>query len=406
MTVPTTNPTRLNAVVLGLILALAGSAAAQVVTVDGRRLLVDGVPFTVQGVAGAERMAELKALGGNTARTYGADPDRVLAEAGQAGVKVILGFWLEHPRRGFDYADRGRVDAQLAALRDLVLRHKDHPALLLWGIGNEVESELDDSTMVWPAIEEAAKLVKSLDPKHPTMAVLAETGGDKVRHVMTRAPSIDVLGINSYGDNLLDLPLRVRAQGWTGPLLVTELGALGQWQAPRTPWGAAIEPTSTAKAARLRGYLAALRADTAGQLLFLWGHKQEVTPTWHSLLLPTGEWIEASEVMAAAWGGATPGGNRAPRIVGLDRVDDQALLVAIDPDGDPLAAEWRLLEESTDLRKAGDAETVPPDRSAALRSGGVTGVRIGPLPPGNYRLFVTVRDGRGAAATGNLPFQR
>jgi hypothetical protein len=27
------------------------------------------------------------------------------------------------------------------------------------------------------------------------------------------------------------------------------------------------------------------------------------------------------------------------------------------------------------------------------------------LPPGNYRLFAIVRDGRGAAATANLPFQ-
>ena len=109
----------------------------------------------------------------------------------------------------------------------------------------------------------------------------------------------------------------MRAAGWTGPIVVTELGALGQWQAGRTPWGAAIEPTSTEKAERLKRYLAALKPDTAGQILFFWGQKQEVTPTWHGLLLADGEWLQASEVMAQAWGGRTPGGDHAPRIAAL-----------------------------------------------------------------------------------------
>src|ERR1043165_7940434 len=107
------------------------------------------------------------------------------------------------------------------------------------------------------------------------MAVLGEAGGGKVARLRAEAPSIDVLGVNSYGDGLLTLAPRVRGQGWTGPLLVTEIGALGQWQAPMTPWRAALEPSSTEKAARLRRYLQALEPDTQGQLLFLWGHKQE-----------------------------------------------------------------------------------------------------------------------------------
>src|SRR6185295_14362786 len=90
-----------------------------------------------------------------------------------------------------------------------------------------------------------------------------------------------------------------------------------QWQASRTAWGAQIEPSSTDKAARLRRYLAALQADTAGQVLFLWGHKQEVTPTWHGLLLASGEWVEGVEAMAERWGGTTPGGNHAPRLRAL-----------------------------------------------------------------------------------------
>src|SRR3546814_13645686 len=84
--------------------------------------------------------------------------------------------------------------AQLAALRAFVLRYKDSPALLMWGIGNEVEAELTDNSQVWPAIEEAARLVKSLDPNHPTMAVIADTDPANNRRVKEQAPSINVLG--------------------------------------------------------------------------------------------------------------------------------------------------------------------------------------------------------------------
>ncbi|MBI1181571.1 MAG: glycosyl hydrolase [Alphaproteobacteria bacterium] len=374
------------------------------VRVAGDRLLVDGRPFPVRGVDGTARLDMLKGLGATVVRTYGEPPDAVLDAAQRLGLKVIVGLWLEPPRRGFDYRDPAQVKAQLDRLAAFVRRYRDHPALLMWGVGNEVEAELDDDSAVWPGIGAAARLVRQLDPRHPVMAVLQETGVDKVTKLMRAAPDVDVLGVNSYGDALPSLPARVRAQGWTGPIVVTEMGAVGQWQAPRKPWGAAVEPTSTEKAARLRGYLRSLAGQTAGQILFYWGQKQEVTPTWHSLLLPDGSWTEAAEAMAEAWGGRTPGGDHAPRIGRFDMEAGRAVLEASDPDGDSLSVEWQVMAESTDLGKAGDAESVPRAFPGAILSSDATGARIGGLPGGAYRLFVTVRDGRGVAATANLPF--
>ncbi len=403
------------AVTLLLCLAITvDHAVSAEVSVTNEVILVDGAPFVPRGASGRVRLAELKALGANTVRTYGEESDEVMAEAERLGLKVILGFWLEHPRRGFDYANRTAVEAQLSRLRATVLRYKDSPALLMWGLGNEIEAELTDDSRVWPAIEDAARLVKSLDPRHPTMAVLAETGADKVRKLRSQAASIDVLGINSYGDAIVSVHDRVRAQGWQGPLIITELGAAGQWQTGTAPWGAALEPTSTEKAARLRRYLHESDRHGLGQILFFWGQKQEVTPTFHSLLLPAGEWIEAWEVMAEFWHGTTPGGNRAPRISSLafrganvwsQAAHGTAEVAAHDPDGDAIAIAWQVMAESTDLKKAGDAESVPPDFSSGLRGRDASTVEIPHLAPGNYRLFVTVRDSRGAAATGNLPFQ-
>ena len=406
-------PIRLVLPLLILLLAAALPARADV-RVEGTRLLVDGQPFQAHGVAGWGNLEMLRDLGVTTIRTYGDNGEDVLDEAQRLGLKVILGFWMEHPRRGFDYANPAHTGPQMARLRDFVLAHKDHPALLMWGIGNEVEAELADDSQVWPAIEEAARLVKSLDPDHPTLAVLAETGTDKVAKLKAQAPSIDVLGINSYGESVPSVPTRVRAQGWTGPLILTELGAIGQWQAPKTGWGAAIEPTSTQKATLLEKQLSAIGPDSAGQILFLWGWKQEVTHTWHSLLLPTGEWQQSAEIMAAAWGGRTPGGNRAPRIAALAFANSDVIapgreivarLDASDPDGDSLIVEWEIMEEQQTLLKAGDAEPELRRFPQAIRAAANNAVTLGGLAPGAYRLYVTVRDGKGAAAAGNLPFR-
>ncbi len=406
--------------VLALLLAALALPAHADVSVRGQEFFVDGRLFQARGASGHTRLAELKARGATVVRTYGEESPAVLAEAEKLGLKVIFGFWLEHPRRGFNYNDRAQAERQLAALRATVLKYRNSPALLAWGLGNEVESELADDSVVWPAIGEAARLVKSLDPAHPRMAVLAEAGGGKIAKLMKAAPDIDLLGVNSYGDALLDLPQRVRAQGWNGPLIVTELGAEGQWQAGVKPWGAAVELTSTDKAARLRRYLHELAPKTAGQILFYWGQKQEVTPTWHSLFLPSGEMIEAADVMAEFWAApeANKTLNRAPRIVSLSLESGADSFIAsrpfsarvsgLDPDRDALRVEWHVMAESRDLGKAGDAESVPPEFPSALRNrkggSGDWTVEIAGLSPGAYRLFVVLHDGKGAAATGNLPF--
>lgn len=392
-------------------------ALAGVVSIKGTQIQVDGMPFIANGAAGQTRLGDLKGVGATVVRTFGEDPGPILDAAQRAGLKVIVGFWMGHPRRGFDYANRNAVETQLAALRQMVEHHHSHPALLAWGIGNEVEVGLTpaQSEAVWPAIEEAARLTKMLDPSHPVMAVLADTGTDKVARLRAAAPSVDILGLNAYGDSLHTITGRARAQGWTGPIIVTELGAIGQWQAGTTPWGAPVEPTSTEKADRVRLYLQALKKSQTGAVAFYWGQKQEVTPTWHSLFLPSGEWTETVQVMAQAWDGHPPGGdNKAPRILSLRLPGPASVeqgqplevrLAATDPDGDPLKVQWQVMSETLVKNGAGEPEPIPPSHEQAIRDPSPAGVRIEGLKPGHYRVFVVVHDGRGAAATGNIPFE-
>ena len=119
-----------------------------------------------------------------------------------------------------------------------------------------------------------------------------------------------------YAD-IENLPQRLDDAGWDGPYMVTEWGATGHWEVPKTPWGAPIENNSSVKADLYRSrYETAIAADTTqglGSYVFLWGQKQERTPTWYGLFLPTGEETESVDVMESLWTGEMPD-NQTPRL--------------------------------------------------------------------------------------------
>ncbi|MEM9373597.1 MAG: glycoside hydrolase family 2 TIM barrel-domain containing protein [Planctomycetota bacterium] len=386
---------------------------------DGYQLIRNGSPFFVRGVGGTSRLDMLADFGGNAIRTWDAeDIDELMNEAHRLGIAVQAGIWLEHERHGYDYNDPAIKKTQLDKVRRLVLRYRDHPALLSWGVGNEVElgGSLDTALV---AIEDAARLIKQLDPNHPTVAVVAEIGDDKARRIAAECPSIDIIGVNAYG-GLATVPDRLREQDYEGPYMITEFGPLGHWEGAHTGWGAPIEMTGAEKADFIASnYASAIHAQHPGGCLgsfaFLWGTKQETTETWFGLILPTGEPIETVDRLSAFWTGTLPE-QRAPRVeaLNLDLVDPGAVgpgstirarVTASDPNGDPLSVDWRIIGESTDRKSGGDAEAAPEDVSdPVIEASGMRATLRAPSDPGAYRVLVTVRDGNGRAGTANVPF--
>ena len=338
----------------------------------------------------------------------------VLDEAQRLGLKVVMGLWVEHPRHGFDYADAKAVQAQEAALLDFVTRHRSHPALLAWGVGNEVETGAADPLPLWREIDRLAGRIKRLDPGHPTLMVVADTGMDAFRALAGCCPNVDLLGINVYAGAVFDLPQRLRDAGIAKPVVIAELGPLGQWQAGRKPWGAPVELTSTEKARFFTEALAFLdrQAQIRGVFPFLWGAKQEQTATWHGLLLADGSATAMSDALTAAWG--RPVAAPAPVVRGIGIGADEfapgaeisAGIDAAAHDGSPLTTEWAVFAEATDLRKGGDAEAPPTRIDVRVLHADAATVRfVAPAQPGAYRLFITARDRGGKAATANLPFR-
>jgi hypothetical protein len=412
-----------------------GSSVQLITKADGTfELLRNGEPYFVNGAGtgsgpGLEggSLELLAASGGNSIRTWGieqldvqVDGKPLLDRANELGISVMVGFWVHHARHGFDYGDSQRIEAQRSRLSDAVIKYRDHPALLAWGLGNEMEAfgpgEID--VRIWQELNHLAGIIKNLDPLHPVVTVIADVSAEKITGIKAHYPNLDILGVNSY-NGASTVGMRLRESGWEGPYLLTEYGVSGTWEVPHTSWGAPIEADPSTKALETYSAYTFDRDKNVGQTLgsyvFFWGQKQEATATWFGMFLPTGEKGPRVDAVAYAWSGEWPS-NRAPKLASLDwpfalrRVSpestSQADVDCIDREGDDLTYTWDVRAESSDRKVGGDAEKAPPSFPAAITAGqGTSRVLVrAPRQPGAYRLFVTCKDGVGGATTHNLPF--
>ncbi len=410
--------------VLDFIVSTPVFCQPQKVTVHKRdsayELLRNGKPYFVKGAGGSVYADRIAAYGGNSIRTWGSrDGRKVLDTANKYGLTVLMGLDVARERHGFDYNDTAQVNGQLRKLQGEVIRYKDDPALLAWGIGNELNLQYKNPK-VWDAVNEISKMIHSLDPNHPTCTVLAGINKDLVDHIKTRCPDLDLLSVNTYA-GLATLPKAIRSSGWQGPYMVTEWGPTGHWEGLQTAWNSAIEETSSEKAAVYKSrYEWGVENDLGrclGSYVFLWGQKQERTPTWYGLFTEKGEESEVVDVMQYLWSGKWPV-NKAPHIYslqlnGVNPVSSltvrpgsglHAVAVASDPDNDRLQYRWELLPEPTQLSQGGDHEDRPQPVANSFSAVGKAEVEVKvPEKEGPYRVFVYISDGHNNIATANFP---
>ena len=83
-----------------------------------------------------------------------------------------MGIEVARRRHGFDYNDEQAVKKQLERIKKEVISLKDHPALLIWAIGNELNLRFT-RYKVWDAVNEISKMIHEIDPNHPTTTTLA-----------------------------------------------------------------------------------------------------------------------------------------------------------------------------------------------------------------------------------------
>lgn len=383
-------------------------------------LFRDGAPYYIKGVGGDAYMQTTKECGANSIRLWGPEKaQEVLDLAQRNGLTVMLGLWMAPERHGFDYSDPIACQDQLEQFTGIVKRFRNHPALLLWGVGNEMDLEYTDFS-VWKAVQNISEMIHREDPNHPTCVVTAGIDPAEVHLIRQHCPDIDILGVNTYGD-LPGLADKIRQFGWKKPYLVTEWGPNGHWEVQKTSWNSPIEQTSTQKQETYRDrYLNNILADTGfclGSYAFLWGEKQETTPTWYGTFVGDNK-TGAVHELKLLWSGRgfeeqcpkivsyTFNGKQVSESVKLRKGEKVKVGLVLDKEPDSQGSiRWELMPESTFTGTGGDAEQKPEAIETKLSkvANSVYNFRA-PFAKGPYRLFVYVQNGKGSIATANFPF--
>lgn len=386
---------------------------------ENYHLTRNGEYYFVKGAGGESEhnpISSLVSIGGNSVRTWGIDnAQKILDEAEKAGATVCLGIWLAYE---VNYNDQADLNKQKDEVRKMVQTYKNHPALLMYALGNEGELHVDNNFDIYfRQINELAKICHEEDPNHPATTVLADIWDDKMTSMRKLLTDIDVVGINSYG-GCKSLAGRVRAYNPPWPYMLTEFGTVGTEDSEWTPWapyGFPIERTSTEKADQYEEhYKVAVLAEKdklcLGSYVFLWGFKHEITNTWFGMFLPgSEERFNSVEVMAKYWNdGVLPANyNRCPTteplVVSQTReVHAQQLIKAgiqaKDPENDQLTYEWVLY-----LYPYG----MWPDRfdNAFTKGQGTNQVEILIPSVNTFLLYCYVKDGKGNCAFANAGIQ-
>lgn len=395
----------------------------------GYQLYHNGQPYYVNGLGGEVNLDLVVKIGGNSIRTWGIDnAQQVLDDAHKRGLTVMLGFWLQHERHGFDYNNAEKVKTQLEHFKKMVDKFKNHPALLMWGIGNELDLQYTN-TNCWYAVQDIAKYAHEVDPNHPTSTVTAGLDSMEVQLIKQRCPDIDIYCVNTYGD-IAGVPANISRFGWTGPYMITEWGVNGYWESPKTSWDVSIEQTSTEKKQvffdRYKNYIKPNTNHCLGSYAFLWGAKQEYTETWFGLFtkdnLPT-EPVDALEMVFK---------NQAPELAAptivslmvdnkkaLDNIHAKAgelytasvnAMIGIDmqnnvkDSSNKIIYNWKILAESTDKKSGGDKEEEAVELNGLIKSKKSNDIKFrAPSQEGAYRIFVSAFY-NGKVAYANIPF--
>ena len=398
---------------------------------DRFQLMVNGKPYFIKGARtlGTRYMDKVAENGGNAVRIgYNDNVKEILDEAHRYNLTVLFGLPVQAERNGFDYGDEKAVEAQHTRMKEIVTTYKDHPALLMWAIGNELDhipGDKDYNLNMWNAVNDIASMIHHVDGNHPAMAVVGRGKNEKMKDIVERCVDVDLLGINAYAD-IWEVSDWLREYQWNKPFAVTEWGPSGHWQVPRTKWGVVIEETSTEKAdVYQERYEGVIKADQwcVGSYVFLWtSNRQERTHTWYNMFHDDGSEKGAVEVMHYEWTGKWPA-NKAPQIDSLqidglnplDNIDvaaetiHYARIYVSDPDGDELNIEWELVPENTEFGAyAGQGERKPAPVEGTIREvkegGKLIQFRAPSEKDSNFRMFVYANDGNNNVAVANIPF--
>jgi hypothetical protein len=397
-------------------------------SVDGKyNFYVNGEMFELKGAGGNGNLGMLQKAGGNSIRTWSPNNGRQILDSAQKyNIMVAMGISMGQELHNFDYDDVSAVEAQYKRNIQAINELKDHPALLCWVIGNELNLSKNHRDPVNPKVYDALKdivdYIHENDPNHPATTAVAGVNKEHIKVILERCPNLDFISLQVYG-GLANMSELVKAAEINKPFAITEYGPMGHWEMPQTTWGREIEEPSAKKASGIyeriqKGIVNDPTGLCLGGYAFLWGQKQERTPTWYGIFLKSGETTAVLDELTRYWTGNYPE-TRAPQVDdiklnGKNAVENVyvssgarcvAKVSAFHPNGDALTFHWEILKEVDERSQGGAREKEPDMVSYEIISGTDEEIIfIAPEEKGEYRLFSYVFDDKMKAGTANIPF--
>ena len=388
--------------------------------------------FQIRGVCGDRDLERLARSGVNTVRGYTmGEPAAVresLDRAQRLGMKMILSEWMPHHGENknsqgvvwtFDYQAKG--DQMVASLMSKIEKIGDHPAILMWGLGNEVP--LDEPYL--RVVNRMSKAIHGRFPQHVTSLTMINAKPEAIAAVKKFAPDLDVLGIQSYSRGAVRGAIKKTEELWGKPFYMSEFNTNGPWNFGKTEWGVEFDEPATRKVSDLKDCYAAIDASPLclGSTIFFWGpYSTGDRPTYFSLLLDPNP--EASmkadsfehllitpqaDVITEHFTGQPIKKNRAPVLSKLEfeggarsrlAKPGEAMSVrfaAEDANGDKLEFVTWILEAKA--RKTKTLAGPFPEASSGHA------IITAPPSPGEYLLLIYAKDNQGGASASTLPFK-
>jgi len=289
-----------------------GQSGAKITEKNGKfELTVDGVPTYIKGVGGTNRIDLAAQNGANAFRTWGGSvesikKDLVIAKA--SNMFIMQGIGLTKNRNA--YYDETYKNKLRNEVRLLAETFKDDPNILVWGLGNEIDHEEKANIgAAWQFVDELAQIIKTIDKRH-LVATIITHNPRALDSIGKYCSHLDLVGINSYGAISKAAEIADKS-AYKGAYMITEWGPTGFWESPSTKWKAPIEQTSEEKRVvyedRYNNYILGSKR-CLGSFVFLWGQKEERTPTWFSMF------VEKSVE------GLTLNGEKTPMVEAMERV--------------------------------------------------------------------------------------
>ncbi len=199
-----------------------GQPGPRWVTVEGRAMYVDGARYQIRGVGYSpvpvgqspdtwswpttsgwydDDFELLHLMNCNTIRTWSKVTRPLLDAAWRHGLLVVCGFPADPAAHDFSLpAER---EALKEEFRAYVGDFEQHPAVLMWCVGNEVNQGAGESSYWYSLLDEMAAVAHAEEgePHHPVTTANGETssiGSPVLQTTDAEMPNLDLWGANVY----------------------------------------------------------------------------------------------------------------------------------------------------------------------------------------------------------------